>query len=166
MKKRLNPKELDALLRAADVACAENGARLTHRRRQVLSALTQASSPLSAYEVLDLCNRSSTSPMPAMSVYRILDFLEQQSLVHRLSSSNKFVSCAHIAGDHKHFQRTHFLLCNGCSSVEEVDATEEASEALEKMAKTVGFKLTTQQFELSGICTTCQKSPGGGPDGY
>ena len=40
--------------------------------------------------------------------------------------------------------------------MEEVDATEEASEALEQMAKTVGFKLTTQQFELSGICTTCQ----------
>jgi Fe2+ or Zn2+ uptake regulation protein len=46
--------------------------------------------------------------------------------------------------------------------VEEVDATEEASEALEQMAKTVGFKLTTQQFELSGICTTCQNSASGG----
>ena len=100
--------------------------------------------------------------MPAMSVYRILDFLEQQLLVHRLSTSNKFVSCAHIACDHKHFRTTHFLLCEGCSSVEEVDATEEASEALEQMAKTVGFKLTAQQFELSGICTSCQNSAGGG----
>jgi Fur family zinc uptake transcriptional regulator len=100
--------------------------------------------------------------MPAMSVYRILDFLEQQLLVHRLSTSNKYVSCSHIACDHKHFQATHFLLCEGCSSVEEVDATEEASEALEQMAKTVGFKLTTQQFELSGICTTCQNSASGG----
>ena len=154
--------KLDSLLRAAEVSCAENGARLTQRRRQVLSALMQSSSPLSAYEVLDLCNRSTTSAMPAMSVYRILDFLEQQLLVHRLSTSNKYVSCAHIACDHKHFQATHFLLCEGCSSVEEVDATEEASEALEQMAKTVGFKLTTQQFELSGICTTCQNSVSGG----
>ena len=152
--------KLDSLLRAAEVSCAENGARLTQRRRQVLSVLMQSSSPLSAYEVLDLCNRSTTSAMPAMSVYRILDFLEQQLLVHRLSTSNKYVSCAHIACDHKHFQATHFLLCEGCSSVEEVDATEEASEALEQMAKTVGFKLTTQQFELSGICTTCQNSAG------
>ena len=97
-----------------------------------------------------------------MSVYRILDFLEQQLLVHRLSTSNKYVSCAHITCDHKHFQTTHFLLCEGCSSVEEVDATQEASDALEQMAKTVGFKLTTQQFELSGICTTCQNSVSGG----
>ena len=82
--------------------------------------------------------------------------------MHRLSSSNKYVSCAHIACGHKHFQKTHFLLCDGCSSVEEVDATEEASEALEQMAKTVGFKLTSQQFELSGICTTCQDSAGEG----
>ena len=154
--------KLDSLLRAAEVSCAENGARLTQRRRQVLSVLMQSSSPLSAYELLDLCNRSTTSAMPAMSVYRILDFLEQQLLVHRLSTSNKYVSCAHITCDHKHFQTTHFLLCEGCSSVEEVDATEEASEALEQMAKTVGFKLTTQQFELSGICTTCQNSASGG----
>ena len=154
--------QLDSLLRAAEVSCAEKGARLTPRRRQVLSVLMQSSSPLSAYEVLDLCNRSTTSAMPAMSVYRILDFLEQQLLVHRLSTSNKFVSCAHIACDHKHFRTTHFLLCEGCSSVEEVDATEEASEALEQMAKTVGFKLTAQQFELSGICTSCQNSAGGG----
>ena len=158
----IKQSKLDSLLRAAEVSCSENGARLTQRRRQVLSALMQSSSPLSAYEVLDLCNRSTASAMPAMSVYRILDFLEQQLLVHRLSSSNKYVSCAHIACDHKHFQKTHFLLCEGCSSVEEVDATQEASDALEQMAKTVGFKLTTQQFELSGICTTCQNSASGG----
>jgi Fur family zinc uptake transcriptional regulator len=158
----IKQSKLDSLLRAAEVSCSENGARLTQRRRQVLSALMQSSSPLSAYEVLDLCNRSTASAMPAMSVYRILDFLEQQLLVHRLSSSNKYVSCAHIACDHKHFQKTHFLLCEGCSSVEEVDATQEASDALEQMAKTVGFKLTTQQFELSGICTTCQNSVSGG----
>ena len=156
----IKQSKLDSLLRAAEVSCSENGARLTQRRRQVLSALMQSSSPLSAYEVLDLCNRSTASAMPAMSVYRILDFLEQQLLVHRLSTSNKYVSCAHIACDHKHFQKTHFLLCEGCSSVEEVDATQEASDALEQMAKTVGFKLTTQQFELSGICTTCQNSAG------
>ena len=162
MKKPANPNELDALLRSAEVTCAENGTRLTKRRRQVLNALMQSSSPLSAYEVLDLCNRSTTSAMPAMSVYRILDFLEQQLLVHRLSSSNKYVSCAHIACDHKHFQRTHFLLCEGCSLVEEVDATEETSKAMEQMAEKVGFKLTTQQFELSGICTTCQNSAGRG----
>ena len=162
MKKQANQKDLDALLRAAEVACAGNGARLTQRRRQVLSELIKSSSSLSAYEVLDLCNRSTTSTMPAMSVYRILDFLEQQQLVHRLSSSNKYVSCAHIVCGHKHFQKTHFLLCEGCSSVEEVDATQEASDALEQMAKTVGFKLTTQQFELSGICTSCQNSAGGG----
>ena len=158
----IKQSKLDSLLRAAEVSCAENGARLTQRRRQVLSELMQSSSPLSAYEVLDLCNRSTTSAMPAMSVYRILDFLEQQLLVHRLSTSNKYVSCAHITCDHKHFQTTHFLLCEGCSSVEEVDATQEASDALEQMAKTVGFKLTTQQFELSGICTTCQNSASGG----
>ncbi len=158
----IKQSKLDSLLRAAEVSCAENGARLTQRRRQVLSELIKSSSSLSAYEVLDLCNRSTTSTMPAMSVYRILDFLEQQQLVHRLSSSSKYVSCAHIACDHKHVHKTHFLLCDGCSSVEEVDATEEASEALEQMAKTVGFKLTTQQFELSGICTTCQDSAGEG----
>ena len=57
----IKQSKLDSLLRAAEVSCAENGARLTQRRRQVLSALMQSSSPLSAYEVLDLCNRSTAS---------------------------------------------------------------------------------------------------------
>ena len=105
--------KLDSLLRAAEASCAENGARLTQRRRQVLTVLMQSSSPLSAYEVLDLCNRSTTSAMPAMSVYRILDFLEQQLLVHRLSTSNKYVSCAHIACDHKHFSGDSFFVMRG-----------------------------------------------------
>ena len=160
MKGQVNSDEVGALLRAAEAICAQNGARLTERRRQVLSALVQSPNPLSAYEVLDSCNRSAANSMPAMSVYRILDFLEQQSLAHKLASSNKYVSCSHIALDHKHFQKTHFLLCEACSSVEEVDATEEAKRALEQMASAAGFKLTSQQFELSGICTTCQNSAG------
>lgn len=160
MKGQVNSDEVGAVLRAAEAICAQNGARLTERRRQVLSALVQSPNPLSAYEVLDSCNRSAANSMPAMSVYRILDFLEQQSLAHKLASSNKYVSCSHIARDHKHFQKTHFLLCEACSSVEEVDATEEAKRALEQMASAAGFKLTSQQFELSGICTTCQNSAG------
>ena len=35
--------KLDLLLRAAEASCAENGARLTQRRRQVLTVLMQSS---------------------------------------------------------------------------------------------------------------------------
>ena len=159
---RLTSSAVESALSSAEDICRARGSRLTTKRRQVLAGLLDSDKALSAYELTDYCREQLGYQLPAMSVYRILDFLEQQLLVHRLSTSNKYVSCAHITCDHKHFQTTHFLLCEGCSSVEEVDATEEASEALEQMAKTVGFKLNTQQFELSGICTTCQNSASGG----
>jgi Fur family zinc uptake transcriptional regulator len=36
--------------------------------------------------------------IPTMSVYRILEFLEAESLVHKPSSAKKHVACSHILG--------------------------------------------------------------------
>lgn len=141
----------------AERRCAKTGARLTKRRKQVLSALVQAEAALSAYELVDLCNSQSNEPMPAMSVYRILEFLEAQSLVHKLSTTNKYIACSHITCDHEHYCRPQFLICNDCPRVQEVDVTAETLTAMKGAANAVGFSLSNPQLEVSGTCGHCRK---------
>ena len=142
----------------AEHRCEDSGVKLTNLRRQVLNALLQEDRALSAYELMEVCNRESNEPMPAMSVYRILSFLEEQSLAHKLSSANKYVACSHINCAHQHYRRPQFLICNDCTKVQEVEVSSEALVAMEQVAETAGFHLESRQLELSGICNDCRNS--------
>ena len=142
----------------AEHRCEDSGVKLTNRRRQVLNALLQEDRALSAYELMEVCNRESNEPMPAMSVYRILSFLEEQSLAHKLSSANKYVACSHITCAHQHYRRPQFLICNDCTKVQEVELSSEALAAMVQVAETAGFHLESRQLELSGICNDCRNS--------
>ena len=151
-------KSSAAVLLDAEHRCEDRGVKLTSRRRQVLNALLQEDRALSAYELMEVCNRESNEPMPAMSVYRILSFLEKQSLVHKLSSANKYVACSHITCAHQHYSRPQFLICTNCTRVEEAEVSSEAFVAMEQVAQTAGFHLESRQLELSGTCNDCRNS--------
>ena len=122
----------------------------------MLKALVECNAAVSAYELTELCNQQGHTAMPAMSVYRILDFLEGQSLVHRLSTTNKYIACSHISCQHSHFRRPQFLICNDCTRVQEVDVTSETLSAIERVAADVGFNLSDKQLEVSGTCSDCK----------
>src|SRR5258708_16327138 len=83
----------DALARA-DEACNVRGTRLTPLRRRVLQALAESHSPLGAYEIVERLKKTR-EPVPAMSVYRALDFLLAEGLAHRIESQNAFLACIH-----------------------------------------------------------------------
>lgn len=46
-----------ALISAAELRCAQRGVKLTARRREVLAALIESGGALSAYDLLDRCNK-------------------------------------------------------------------------------------------------------------
>jgi Fur family zinc uptake transcriptional regulator len=60
----------------------------------VLQALLSSHRPLGAYEVIDELAKSMPRPAP-ITVYRALDFLMENGLVHRIESRNAFLACAH-----------------------------------------------------------------------
>ena len=78
--------------------CAARAQRLTPMRRQVLEALLASHKPLGAYEIIErLADKRRPAPI---TVYRALDFLRDNGLVHRIESRNAFVACVHNhAGD-------------------------------------------------------------------
>ncbi len=92
--------------------------------------------------------------MPAMSVYRILDFLQDQKLVHKLNLANKYVACSHITCSHAHAV-PQFLICGECQQVEEVSLARSTMNALNRSVEEAGYQLTTPQLEMNCICMKC-----------
>lgn len=153
MKKR----QLTSIMSKAQDICVHSGGRLTEKRQRILELLLVSSTPLSAYEVTDTYNRSVETSMPVMSVYRILNFLESEQLVHKLSSANKYVACSHIACSHAH-EVPQFLICGKCQSVREIAIAKRIIEELDQQAASAGYKLMNSQLELQCLCENCLAS--------
>ena len=153
----MNKQQLNPIIDKAQDICARSGGRLTEKRKRVLELLLVSNRPLSAYEITDAYNRGVEKPMPAMSVYRMLDFLETQDLVHKLSSTNKYVACAHISCGHEH-QISQFLICGKCQSAKEIAISERIIDELGKLLSKAGYALTNPQLELQCLCNDCSVS--------
>ncbi len=102
----------------AEQVCERRAQKFTPIRRQVLQALLSSHRPLGAYEVIDELAKSMPRPAP-ITVYRALDFLMENGLVHRIESRNAFLACAH---DHDAAAMVAFLICERCGSVGEIPA--------------------------------------------
>jgi len=145
---------VDTIIDHAEKHCKAHGTRLTDKRKQVLSGLLQSDKALSAYELVDYCRNEFGENMPAMSVYRILEFLQQENLVHKLKLANKFVACSHIACSHAH-EVPQFLICGKCQRVEEIGIHLTTIKALEENVEAAGFHLVSPQLEMNCICDQC-----------
>lgn len=136
----------------AEAICRRSGGRLTRLRRQIFLLLLQANGPITAYELLDRL-RVERSATPA-GVYRSLDFLVTQGLVHRLESRKAFVACIHP--DHPHVSQ--FLICRRCGTTVEVEDDRIAS-VVGEWSKRLGFEVEAETLEVSGSCSTCRGQP-------
>ena len=105
-------------------ACMPSGSARRGRRNSRRSGarccrrLLSSHRPLGAYEVIDELAKSMPRPAP-ITVYRALDFLMENGLVHRIESRNAFLACAH---DHDATAMVAFLICEHCGSVGEIPA--------------------------------------------
>jgi len=142
----------DAISHAEQV-CASRAQKFTPIRRHVLQALLASHRPLGAYEIIDALAQSMPRPAP-ITVYRALDFLMENGLVHRIESRNAFLACAH---DHDESAMVAFLICERCGSVGEIPAAPVA-QSLSDAARTTGFTPKLSVVEITGTCAHCQKA--------
>jgi Fur family zinc uptake transcriptional regulator len=140
----------DAMTHAEGV-CARRAQKFTPIRRQVLQALLSSHRPLGAYEVIDELAKSIARPAP-ITVYRALDFLMDNGLVHRIESRNAYLACAH---DHDAAAMVAFLICERCGSVGEIPAAPVA-QSLNAAARSSGFTPKLSVVEITGTCAHCQ----------
>ena len=134
----------------AEARCVERGQRLTPIRRDVLAAMLVSHRPLGAYEIMDRLAPDGPRPAP-ITVYRALDFLRENGLVHRIESRNAFVACVHA---HAAGELVVFFLCERCGTVGEAPSAEVAAK-LRSAARAAGIAPKTPVIEISGICAHC-----------
>jgi len=142
------------LLSEARQLCESRKLRLTPRRRQVLEILLVSHQPMGAYDILAELNRSKPAERIAPPiVYRALEFLMAEGLIHRIESRNAFISCAHPG----HQCTAQFLICRDCEQVAELESS--ALPLLDE-ASNLGFEVDHSVVEITGVCAECQKHAG------
>lgn len=148
---------LQDIIDHAEQQCVQRGTQLTTKRKKVLHGLLQSDRALTAYELVDYCKEHFDESLPAMSVYRILEFLEREQLVHKLNIANRYVACIHITCDHKHAV-PQFLICIECQRVEEISVSKSLLASLRRNVESVGYNMVSPQLELNCRCANCSES--------
>ena len=140
-------------LAAARVLCDARGVRLTSLREQVLELVWQSHKPLGAYTLIEMLAQASTRRIAPPTVYRTLDFLMEEGLIHRINSLNAFIGCPSPTQKH----HSQFLICTRCGVAVELNSAP-LSQALAMAADQAGFRIATHSVEISGLCPSCQET--------
>jgi len=142
------------LLTEASQLCATRKLRLTPRRRQVLEIMLASHQPMGAYDILARLNRAGSADRIAPPiVYRALEFLMAEGLIHRIESRNAFITCIHPG----HESAAQFLICRDCEQVAEIETS---AQSLLAAADNLGFAVDHSVVEITGVCAECQKHAG------
>jgi Fur family transcriptional regulator, zinc uptake regulator len=135
----------------SEALCRDRGVRLTPIRRRVLEVLHGFDKPLGAYDLVDLLS-SQGRRMAPITIYRALEFLIDQGLVHRLASRNASITSSGPSHDRR---ATAFLICEGCGDVNEITSPDVADTVL-KVLQEQGYQPRTKILEITGRCAGCQ----------
>ena len=139
-------------LKQAQEVCQTNNVRLTPMREKVLSLVWQSHKPLGAYDILALLSVPEKIVAPP-TVYRALDFLIEQGLIHRIASLNAYIGCSTPENEHL----SQFLLCRECGVALEMDSRS-ITNAIQANANHYGFLIDNETIEISGLCRPCQSA--------
>ena len=134
-------------IKAIKEICSKNNINLTEQREKVLQIILDNPAPSKAYDILAKLKEAKMQP-PV--VYRALDFLMQNKLVHKINSLNSYIGCPH-PGKHKD---CYLFICSKCEGVSEC-CDSNLSSAINIAAKKIGFDKKEAIIEIRGTCKNC-----------
>ena len=122
------------------------GARMTAPRMQVLAAMLAAKRVLSHH---DIENMLGAARLDRVTLYRVLDWLVEQGLAHRIAGPDRvwrFSVTGEAHETHAHFQ------CNRCGKVLCLDAL---SARKVPLRLPVGCRPERTELTVTGVCAEC-----------
>ncbi|MFT5275562.1 MAG: Fur family zinc uptake transcriptional regulator [Saprospiraceae bacterium] len=144
------PKAKDQL-EVAQRICASNQARLTPIRQTAFELICIAKKPLSAYELLDQLKTQHHNAQPP-TIYRALEFLIEQRLIHKLSTINAYYVCDCPGDPHPVL----FLICKICNQAKEM-VEPSLMKQLSQRIKASGYVEQYPLLEVMATCSTCNE---------
>ncbi|MDR1936217.1 MAG: transcriptional repressor [Candidatus Accumulibacter sp.] len=136
---------------AAECLCARHGVRLTNLRRAILEILLAAGAPVKAYDILEMMRDRGQRITPA-TVYRTLEFLLQNGLIHRVNALNAYISCTC-----RHDDNTLLMfICSECQAIKEID-DHDLYDYMQKRLEKSGLSLRDGCIEMQGTCRECMR---------
>ncbi|HEY9900067.1 MAG TPA: Fur family transcriptional regulator [Pantanalinema sp.] len=138
------------------------GYRITKPRRRVVELLEQSDTALSPYAIKDLLDAAGEH-VDTVSIYRILECLEENHLVHRVLTTGKVRRCDLEADAHCHLDQAehchHNLVCRACGAIEELHCPGLSSLEAE-LSLRAGFRIEAHHLEFTGLCGKCAAPKG------
>ncbi len=136
-------------LTTAEQVCLERGVQLTPIRYQVLELIWESHKAVKAYELLERVKPLQMAAKPP-TIYRALEFLSEQGLIHRVESLNAFIGCRCSNAPHEQL----LLICKNCQEVEERTAPQ-VMKVLAQEFDDAGFIVHSKAIEIHGVCSQC-----------
>ncbi len=151
MERHNHNKCVSTALGAAERVCERRSVKLTPLRRRILELVWRSHAPVGAYEILEHLAGDDGRRAAPPTVYRSLDFLIEQGLVHRIETLNAFVGCAHPESPHE----AQYLICERCGDAVEFEIAG-LSKKINTAAAAQGFEVGGQTIEVRGHCQDCR----------
>ncbi len=144
---------IDDALSKAEMICHDQNLLLTPLRQKILKLVwEEGHSAVKAYDLLEKLQKSDPSAKP-VTIYRTLDFLLENRLIHKLESQNSFIGCNHPTCKHK----CAFLICNACHEVVECCDNGKLLDAITTNIDPKSFHIENVTLEIQGICKNCMR---------
>ncbi len=140
---------VNTALNTAEQVCQQRGVQLTPIRYQVLELIWASHKAVKAYELLEQIKPLQMAAKPP-TIYRALEFLSEQGLIHRVESLNAFIGCRCSDAPHEQL----LLICKNCQEVEERTAPQ-VMQVLEREFAEAGFIVHSKAIEIHGLCQQC-----------
>src|SRR5690606_12671602 len=142
-------------LEAAHAHCRARGSRLTTQRKEVLELLLLRGGSAKAYDLQDDMRARHGRVAPS-TVYRALEFLMAQHLVHRVDALNTFIACnaEHVA------HHPLLLVCSNCEVVTELQ-DDAIYKTVQSTLRQAGAGFVESEIEVKGLCGKCRPATAG-----
>ncbi len=132
--------------------CEQSHMRMTSVRKAILEFLSEQRKPVN----LDAISQVTgvRDECDATTVYRALMVFKDAGLVRwvgMLRKTSHFV--LNVPGD-----VSHFLVCEKCGTVAELDLPPGVLAAMERLAVEHGFAASGQCMDLHGVCRACEEA--------
>ncbi len=123
--------------------------RVTDQRKALYQSLAGHNQPVSLKRLAS----SLSTFMDQVTVYRNVDLFEDIGVINKVYTGWKY----RVELSEQFRPHHHHLTCSNCGKIIPISLGIRMENAIENFGKKHGFKITSHQVELSGLCKACLK---------